>query len=108
MVTRALVDARAQLHIVGIGRFEHSEQRDLRERSFFVDEGPKASGGEFVTILAPNALDTTLQRLARQLTSQYKVVYARPESLIPPEKIDVASAREGVTMRGTPAREDQR
>jgi VWFA-related protein len=105
---KALVDARAQLHIVGIGRFEHSEEHDLRERSFFIDEGPKASGGQISTILAPNALDKELQRLARELKSQYKVVYGRPESLIPPEKTDIAAAREGITMRGGPSREDKR
>ena len=105
---KALSDARAQLHIVGIGRFEHSDQYDLRERSFFIDEGPRASGGQMVMLLAPNALDQAMQRLARELSSQYKVVYGRPESLIPPEKIDIASAREGITMRGTPSREDKR
>lgn len=106
--TKQLVEARAQLHIVGVGRFEHSEEHDLRERSFFVDEGPRASGGSFSTILASNALDKEMQRLARELTSQYKVVYGRPESLIPPEKTEVTSGRDGVTMRGTPSRESKR
>jgi len=46
-----------------------------------------------------------MQRLARELTSQYKVVYSRPESLIPPEKIEISSARADVTMRGSLARD---
>ena len=50
------------------------------------------------------ALDASLQRLARELSSQYKVVYGRPQSLIPPEKIAVSSGKAGVTMRGAPAR----
>ena len=48
-----------------------------------------------------------MQRLARELSSQYKVVYSRPESLIPPEKIEISSARADLTMRGSQAR-DQR
>jgi hypothetical protein len=42
-----------------------------------------------------------LERLGRELLSQYKVVYGRPDSLIPPEKIEVSARRSGVTMRGT-------
>ena len=42
--------------------------------------------------------------LAASLKSQYRVVYARPASLIPPEKIEVTSAKPGLDARGTPAR----
>ena len=50
------------------------------------------------------AVEQALQKLARELSSQYKVVYGRPESLIPPEKIECRRRAPGVTMRGTPAR----
>jgi hypothetical protein len=97
--------AQATLDLVTIGQFFHSEEQGLRERSFLLDEGPRATGGQRMALLTPMALPDTLQRLARELSSQYKVVYGRPESLIPPEKTEVASARAGVTMRGTPARQ---
>ena len=55
--------------------------------------------------MAPRPLSPyALQKLARELSAQYKVVYGRPESLIPPEKIEVSSGKAGVTMRGAPAR----
>ena len=38
---------------------------------------------------------------ADELTHQYKVTYARPQSLIPPEKVTVAAAKPGITARGT-------
>jgi hypothetical protein len=60
-----------------------------------------------VTLLAPNGLEQALQRVARQLSSQYKVVYGRPDSLVPPEKTDVSSARADITMRGSPSRESK-
>jgi hypothetical protein len=69
-----------------------------------MDEGSKQTGGQHVTLLTDIALEQALAKLARQLSSQYKVVYGRPDSLIPPDKTEVASARAGVTMRGTPAR----
>jgi VWFA-related protein len=104
-VVKAMTDAGAQLHLVSIGVFPHSEAHDLRERSFLLDEGPRATGGQRISLLSPNALDQALERLGRQLTMEYKVVYGRPESLIPPEKIEITSARADVTMHGTPARE---
>jgi len=97
--------AQAALDLVTIGQFYHSDEQGVRERSFLLDEGPRGTGGQRMALLSPMALPDTLQRLARELSSQYKLVYGHPESLIPPEKTEVASARPGVTMRGTPARQ---
>jgi len=104
---KAMAEAGAQFHLVGIGRFEHSEEMAIRERSFLLTEGPRGTGGSTTTILASSGLDQALQRLARELSSQYKVVFSRPESLIPPEKTDVSSARPDITMRGSLARDSR-
>lgn len=103
-VVKDLVAARAAFHAMTIGQFYYSEEHGIRERSFLLDAGPRETGGQRVTLLSPHGLEPALEKLARELSSQYKVVYNRPESLIPPEKVEVSSAREGVTMRGTPAR----
>jgi hypothetical protein len=50
------------------------------------------------------SFEPRLKDLAAILRHQYRVVYSRPESLIPPEKIDVTSAKAGIEMRGAPAR----
>jgi len=106
-VVRQMAEAGAQLHLVGVGRFLHSEEHSTRERSFLLTEGPQGTGGSTTTILASTGLDQALQRLARELSSQYKVVYSRPESLIPPEKIEISSARPELTMRGSLARDQK-
>ena len=103
-VASSLDRADAALHIVGIGQFPYGDDHGIRERSFLLTEGPQKSGGQFITLLSPHGLDQALQRLARELSSQYKVIYARPQSLIPPERTEVTSANPGVTMRGAPAR----
>jgi VWFA-related protein len=102
-VIRSVRDAGASLHgiVVGVLDFDTTEER---ERSLLMGEGTDQTGGEHVTLLADMALEQALLKLSRQLSSQYKVVYGRPDSLIPPEKTEVASGRQGVTMRGTPAR----
>ena len=96
--------AQAPLEFVTIGQFLYSEEQGIRERSFLLDEGPRMTGGSRISLLAPMALPDVMDRLARVLSSQYKVVYGRPESLIPPEKIEVSSARSEVSMHGAPAR----
>ena len=103
-VVAALDRVDAALHIVGIGQFIHSEEHGIRERSFLLNDGPAKSGGQYIPLLSPHGLDPAMQRLARELSSQYKVVYGRPQSLIPPERTEVSSAKTGVTMRGAPAR----
>ena len=102
-VIRSVQDAGASIHaiVLGVLDFDTTEER---ERALALDEGPRQTGGQHVTLLTEMAVEQALVKLARQLSSQYKVVYGRPESLIPPEKTEVASGRAGVTMRGTPAR----
>lgn len=102
-VIRTLRDASVALSpiVIGVLDFDTTEER---ERSLLMDDGARQTGGEHVTLLTEMAVEQALTRLARQLSSQYKVVYGRPESLIPPEKIEIASGRAGVTMRAMPAR----
>ncbi|MDA1183778.1 MAG: VWA domain-containing protein [Acidobacteria bacterium] len=75
-----------------------------RERAVVLDAGTRETGGQHVTLLTESAVKPALQKLARQLSSQYKVLYSRPDSLIPPENTDVTSRQSYVTARGTPAR----
>jgi Ca-activated chloride channel homolog len=103
-IVATLQDEDVALHMVSIGQFYHSEEHATRERSFLLDAGPRGSGGQRISLLSPHGLEDALQRLARELSSQYKVVYGRTESLIAPERTEVSSTRAGVTMRGTPAR----
>ena len=95
--------AGASLHAIVVGILDFASIEE-RERAMVLDEGPRTTGGQHVTLLTESALVPGLQKLARQLSSQYKVVYGRPDSLVPPDKTEVTSARAGVTMRGTPAR----
>ena len=55
-------------------------------------------------MLTSQAFEEKLKELAGILKNQHRVVYARPQALIPPEKIDVTSAKAGVVASGGPAR----
>lgn len=103
-VVAALHTAGATLDLLTIGTFDASLAHPSRERMFLLEQGPAATGGVRVNLLTPMSLGGALDRLARVLVSQYKVVYSRPDSLIPPGRVEISSGRAGVTMRGLPAR----
>ena len=100
-VTDEVKRAGAAIHAITVGTFAPSDDDDLRNRARVLSEGTRQSGGQRVTLLTPSSVQQALERLGRELSSQYRVAYGRPESLIPPEKIDVSARRPGVTMRGT-------
>jgi VWFA-related protein len=92
------------IHAVTVGNFNSTDDEELRNRARVLSEGTRTSGGQRVNLLTPIAVQQALDRLARELSSQYKVVYGHPESLIPPTKFEVSARRPGITMRGTPER----
>jgi len=103
-VAAGLRSAGVALHIATLGQFPHVEEHGPRERSFLIDDGPRRSGGQRISLLAPHGLAPALERLARELSAQYKVVYGRPDSLFTPDDFEISSARPGITMRAVPAR----
>jgi hypothetical protein len=71
------------------------------DRNMVLDMGPKQSGGSLSTILVGSALSGRLKQLANEITHQFRVTYARPNRLIPPEKVTVTSKRPELVLRGT-------
>ena len=106
-VLDALRDASAPLYAVMFGTPSSSLTDEARNRNIVLDRGMALTGGNREQLLAPSALGDRLKLLANQLTHQYRVTYARPQSLIPPERITVAAAKPGLVARGTPVKEQQ-
>ena len=104
-VLETLGKSGAQLHVVVMTSPGASLTSDeARNRASVLDRGPRESGGIRWDVLATSAFEGQLQNLAQVLQSQYRVIYARPESLIPPERVEVSAAKPGVEARGAPAR----
>jgi hypothetical protein len=106
-VLEPLRETGAALHVVSIGRPLIGVSDDVRYRNIVVDEGTRTTGGTNTQLLVPSALPARLQQLAEVLTHSYRVFYARPDSLIPPQRVTVASRRPDLTAYGTPAKEPQ-
>ena len=102
-----LKDSGAPLYALMMGQPFDGNRDEDRSRAIVLDRGTADTGGRRDQLLTSMALDGRLKQLADQLTHQYRVVYARPQSLIPPEHVTVAAAKPGLTARGTPVKEQQ-
>lgn len=104
-VLEALAKGGAMMHaLVLTGPGGASLNDEARNRASVLDLGPKASGGTRADVLTSQAFEVKLQELAAILKSQHRVVYSRPQTLIPPEKIEVSAAKPGMAASGAPAR----
>lgn len=81
-----------------------AQARAIQDRDRVLDEGTRETGGVYRQVLSSMALAPELKSIADLLRNQYRVVYARPESLIPPQKISVSVKDPGMTARGTPVK----
>jgi hypothetical protein len=102
-----LRDCGAPFHALMIGTPSADLSDEGRSRSIVLDRGTSENGGHRDQLLSGMALNDRLKLLAAQLTHQYRVTYARPQSLIPPERVTVSTSRPGLTARGTPTKERQ-
>jgi hypothetical protein len=69
-----------------------------RNRDVVLGDITTRTGGTREILLDPLGINPQFERLAARLVSQYAVIYARPESLIPPSKLEVTSKRPGARV----------
>ena len=98
-VNRDLVASGAALHVLAIGTPAPTDTDEMRNRNLVLAEGSEFTGGRREQLLSAMALEDRLQQLAGELVNQYVVTYGRPESLIPPEKVQVTVNTRGLTAR---------
>jgi VWFA-related protein len=98
-VLKRLEASGAALHVIAIGMPSGSMSDEMRNRNQVLAEGTERTGGRRDQLLAESSIKEALPRLAEELLNQYVVTYSRPETLIPPEKVQVSVSRPGVTVR---------
>lgn len=87
------------LHVVSLGQTRGSLADEIRNRDQVVALGTERTGGRRDNVLALTGAAPKMKQLAQELLKQYVVAYSRPETLIPPEKIEVTTTRKGLTVR---------
>lgn len=100
-----LMASGATLHVVMMRSPSRAPQDDdTRQRDTLLDRGTRNTGGVRRDVLATQAFAPAMADLARQLTHQFRVVYARPQTLIPPESVTITAASPAAVAYGGPAR----
>ena len=77
---------------------------EILQRDQALAQLPEATGGQRYDLLLSTAVPGAMDALAAVMTNQYRVVYSRPPSLVPPETISVRMRRADLAARGTPIR----
>jgi VWFA-related protein len=98
-VLEALERSGAAFHTLAVGSPADSQSDEMRNRNMVIAEGTERSGGRREQVLADSGLPERMRQVADELLNQYVVTYGRPETLIPPQRIEVSSTRPGVTVR---------
>jgi len=97
-VLGAIDRAGATLHVVSLGTPGSSQSDEMRNRNTVIAQGTERTGGRRDNVLALSGAAPRMKQVAAELTHQYLVTYARPETLIPPEKIEVTVANPALTV----------
>jgi hypothetical protein len=104
-VLDGLKDGGAMMSGVVLLNQRGSNQNDAaRNRAVVLDRGIRESGGTRVDVLTSIGYGTALSQVAAALKHQHRVVYSRPQQLIPPERIETAAVKAGVQLSAAPAR----
>ena len=98
-VLNELARGGAALNIVALGQPSGSLSDEIRNRNHVVAVGTERTGGRRDNVLALTAAASKMKQLAHELLNQYVVTYARPDTLIPPEKVEVTVSKPGLTAR---------
>ncbi len=90
-VLEPLRDSGASLNVVTVG----NPRNNNYDRSVVIDMGTRDTGGRNDVIMTGTALTERMKQIATELTHQYRVTYARPDTLIPPDQVTIAAAKPG-------------
>lgn len=104
-VAERLQASGAALHVIMLSLPGRQSLNDTaRQRDLLLDRGVRITGGMRRDVLASMAFTPAMTDLARVLTHQFRVVYARPQTLIPPATFEVTAASAAFTAYGGVAR----
>lgn len=93
----------------GIANTDREIAQRRLERDRFLSAGPTETGGRRRELQSGSAAERVMSDLATDLRNQYMVVYSRPNTLIPPERIEVelTGDNDSLDARGTPVLTDR-
>ena len=101
-VLRFFREGGASLHVLTLGMSSGGADREI-----VVGRGTDETGGRNEIVLAAMGLEPKAKQLASELSNQYRVIYARPQRLIPPKETEISSKRSELRTRGMLVKTDK-
>jgi VWFA-related protein len=101
-VLRFFRESGASLHVLQLGTGFGEQGREI-----VVSRGTAETGGRFEEVLTAAALEVKAQQLAMEISNQYRIIYARPQRLIPPKKVEVTVRRPNLRVRSRALQTDK-
>ena len=98
-VLRELHASGATFYALALGAPSGSLADEMRNRQLVLAEGTEQTGGRREQLLTDMALPGALQKIGDELLAQHVVTYGRPESLVPPERIQVTVTKPELKAR---------
>jgi len=69
-----------------------------RERASVIGDGTTESGGLNLPVLSSQGIPSAFERLAALFTSRHRITYGRPDTLVPPDRLEITARREGLRV----------
>jgi hypothetical protein len=85
----------ASLHVLTLGAGSGGPDFDIA-----IGTGTSESGGRNELVLSSTGLEPGARHMASEISHQYRIVYARPQRLIPPKTTEVGVKRQDLRARG--------
>ena len=101
-VLRALRSSGAVLHVMTLGTVNGDADRELA-----VGKGTQETGGRNETVLSSMGLIPKAEELAKAISTQYRITFARPPRLVPPKATEVSVRNPDWRARGLLVKTDK-
>ncbi len=69
-----------------------------RERASVIGDGTTESGGVNLPVLSAQGIPSAFDKLAALFTARHRITYGRPDTLIPPDRLEITARREGLRV----------
>ena len=96
-----LYRSNAILHVLALGTPALMGSDEMRTRGIVLAEGTERTGGRRDQLLSAQSIPDRFKQLAAEIANQYQITYARPDALIPPERVRVSAKNPNLTVRAT-------
>jgi VWFA-related protein len=94
-VLRTFREGGAALHVLALGMGSDDAGREI-----VLGKGTSETGGRYENVLTSTSLEPKARQLANEISNQYRVMYARPDRLIPPKTTEISVKGADMRARG--------